>query len=437
MKKHSFLVVITLLTFSGIVAAQQNPYENEKTINGITIFEDGNKSGIKNSSGKTIVKPNNYIKKHIGHGFVSARYWDYKKGTETLLVYNPKGEIVSGPVTYNKEYEEFRGKFELDNHFRKGLLNYFSAAATGRELRFGLMDSLGNKLTQTKYISIDMRRLDSVPIIRIKDETYPIGLFGYMDQKGNEIIKPQYQMATYFDSEGKYALVKNTQWQVIDPKGKVVFTPPYNLLMKEDESYLCGMEKCYEGTIRKGGYFVMKSPDGYAHLLSVNGLDRVIYNDEYQDFLYGKLQAQLNREEYARQEEAVKVYNQQQADKTARTGYYLVHIVVRYYNGDQNSNYIGGKNMDVSQMCNSVCIRTSNPLDAKTYAAKFWPQYNKTGEQFKQYTIEPCLSESDCHTKAQQLDKYKRTVHVNNDSWKGSDKVLGTHEHDMQLRILD
>lgn len=437
MKKIGLLILGLLSASCGIVA-QMNPYADLITVNGITIFEDGKKSGIKNAAGKVVVKPNIFIKKHIGHGFVYGWIRDYKKGTETQLVYNPKGEIVSGPIEF-KEYEEFIGRPCLTLfHFRKGLLNYTNASETGKGIRFGLMDSTGSKLTLTKYMVMQMGIVDSTNLILVKDETYPIGLYGYIDFAGKEVIKPQYKMATQFANDGKYALVKNDQWQVIDRSGKLVYTPPYNTLIGEDENELWYTEKSYNrSSMKRNGQFVMKGPDKAYHLLNCEGMDRVIFNDEYQDFIHGKLQAKLNREEYARQEEAVKIYKQQQAEKAARTGYYLVSMVFKFNNGDYNSNYVVGKDMDVTVTCKSTCIKTSNLLDAKTYATRFWPEYNNYGEQFKEYFMEACSSESDCHEKAQKLDKYNRTVHVNNASWKGSDNILGSHQHDMQIRILD
>lgn len=53
-------------------------------------------------------------------------------------------------------------------------------------------------------------------------------LFGYLDNRGVEIIKPQYQKANSFTTDGYASIMKNDKWGVINKSGEIIISCKYD-----------------------------------------------------------------------------------------------------------------------------------------------------------------------------------------------------------------
>lgn len=435
------LGLIPVLCFLISLPSQaQNPYANEKTINGVSIFEEDGKTGLKNKEGKVIFKPKKMLViHHIGHGFTLLREINSKNKTETYSVLDPAGKLICGPAVEPTNGGHTNSTTFLSYFFVNGVIEYFPACKKSTEFRVGLMDMNSKKLTPAIYGEIDILLSDSADLILVRKSIFEGGQFGYIDYKGQEIIQPAYRQATHFSNDSKHALVKNTQWQVINHTGEVVFTPKHNLLIKENQSYDCyGGIKCYDKeAMKRNGNFVMLDASSRYHLMNINGVDKEITQVEYDNFILGKSGADYKRKIEAEVEANAKAYAENQAAQASKRGIYLLYYVARFRTELRNIDYRGGANVEEGVHCQSVCVEIPHGSDAKSIAKMVWGEEKRfPNERSREYVLQLCNSEGDCNAQAILLDKYKSTVHVNNESWKGSDLILGTHTHDNQLRII-
>jgi hypothetical protein len=90
--------------------------------------------------------------------------------------------------------------------------------------KYFLIDSLGNQLTASVYNRIQLHTLNKGCEITVVEKN---GKFGYLNNKGVEIIKCKYDCALDF-SEGLAAVKENDKWGFINDKGEYVIRNIYD-----------------------------------------------------------------------------------------------------------------------------------------------------------------------------------------------------------------
>lgn len=211
--------------------------------NGLAIVQVGNLYGIINPKGEYIVPP-----KYGGiNQFSEGRAIVVDKDNFKVIDESGK-EITKGKYNFIGSYNYGRAVF--------GIIN----TASGKEL-YGYLDREGKEVIPAKYENSNDFK-DGKALVKIKDNSHgliglqgellnsysyyyvgsfgegflafqqkPDGNYGYIDEKGNVIIKPQYTMALPF-REGRAVIntsdgVEN-EYGLIDKTGKYIIKPQYN-----------------------------------------------------------------------------------------------------------------------------------------------------------------------------------------------------------------
>ncbi len=88
--------------------------------------------------------------------------------------------------------------------------------------KFGFIDQKGTEVIEAKYVAVKPFE-EGLAAINVNDEL-SLGLWGYIDRKGKMLIEPQYWLASSF-SEGLAGVLPSggTNWSYINPTGQVVF----------------------------------------------------------------------------------------------------------------------------------------------------------------------------------------------------------------------
>ncbi|OFI05942.1 anti-sigma-V factor RsiV [Clostridium acetireducens DSM 10703] len=212
--------------------------------NGLAIIEIGGFYGIINKEGKYIVEPKYYSISEFSEGRASVI------DEEGFKVIDEKGKVItSKPYNYIAMYREGRAlfgnpdkegnylygyldrqgkevipaKYEFANNFNKG-----KAVVKVKEKEYALIGINGEVLNTYAYYYVGDLRDGLLPF-----QANPEYKYGYIDESGNVVIKPQYVLALPF-SEGR-AVINNSEnyinkYGVIDKTGKFVIEPKYNYI---------------------------------------------------------------------------------------------------------------------------------------------------------------------------------------------------------------
>ncbi|QCX38332.1 WG repeat-containing protein [Aureibaculum algae] len=147
-------------------------------------------------------------------------------------------------------------------------LPYFKKDGKGK---YALFSNDGKQLTQYNYVSISDFKygIAHVAEIRIEEDDYSYLLNqGYINTKGEEIVKTIYDEAQLWEDQKLFRLNKDGQWEVYDINGTKITTTTYDELGRlDDENGLIKVEKDdYHGYINRKGESVI--PCEYLDLTS-------------------------------------------------------------------------------------------------------------------------------------------------------------------------
>ncbi len=177
---------------------------------------------------------------------------------------NNKGEIII-PLKYHYISDFFK---------RTAIVYKTEETESGEEtLKAGLINTKGKLITPIIYDEIEESpyREFSVPIfnaglLKVKRD----GLYGYINEKGEEIIPPIYKDAKAFADSGLAGVKKENKWGMINTVGKLMIDYEYDDILEQNS---------------KIGYIIVQigeKPD------MINYYGKIISNDELERMFEAK-----------------------------------------------------------------------------------------------------------------------------------------------------
>ncbi|WP_117884111.1 WG repeat-containing protein [Aureibaculum luteum] len=151
---------------------------------------------------------------------------------------------------------------------QKDTLPYFKKDGKGK---YALFSNEGKKLTKYNYVYVSDFKygIAHVAEIRIEEDDYSYLLNqGYLNTKGEEIVKPIYDEAQMWEGQKLFRLKKEEQWEIYDFNGAKITTTTYDELGRlDDKNGLIKVEKeDYRGYINRKGESII--PCEYINLSS-------------------------------------------------------------------------------------------------------------------------------------------------------------------------
>lgn len=266
-------------------------------INNYCIYKRKNKYGIINTKGKEIVFPNYdyvnifnhnkslvvapvrkdnemfFIDKEEYRRMVPDKNYEYigsfsKEGLAVVKLDNKFGFI-------DKEFNESNIIYEFASSFNNGV------AVVKKDGKYKIIDTEFNIITDYDYDGV------------IKDELNFVSSFGVLflkkgnkylmvNTKGEELTKPIFEDAHFFNNRYEYAAIKiDGLWGYINIKGEIIIKPQY----KNAKSFSCGLapiqfDKLW-GYIDKDKKLIIKQQFNDAKSFSKDGVAAVNENNWY------------------------------------------------------------------------------------------------------------------------------------------------------------
>lgn len=170
------------------------------------VYKDG-KGGFINSKGKEVITCQfDYV-----HDF-SEGMAAFEKNGKWGFIDRKGNEII--PAKYNKvdDFSEGMAAFQKEEYGN-----------------WGFIDKKGNEIVADKYndVSAFKQGLAVVAVIEEYDGWFDSKLYGYINDKGEEVIKPQYTKAQDFSVDGLAAITtkdKKSNHSYINTKGEIVLS---------------------------------------------------------------------------------------------------------------------------------------------------------------------------------------------------------------------
>ena len=255
MLKSIFIFAFTLAFFSTIFSQQLIPYRKN------------NKWGYANTKGEVVIKPQynaanifttniTAVKKDDKYGFIDQAGNPVTKFEFTRVseFYNGQASVWTKDTAYciNRFGEKIRGSVFCDGdkdylqHFdiytkngKTGLINYayFSEslirdslpavwdqiiindlyAAVKKENKWGVINKLGDLTAELIYDTIELdKNIYYRQFFKVKKDNK----YGFLDEKGKEIVPPKYVKADFFSSSLARVWINDTFWFYIDKTGR-------------------------------------------------------------------------------------------------------------------------------------------------------------------------------------------------------------------------
>lgn len=166
-----------------------------------------NKTLFLNNKGEIVLEIESY---YIGYNFYDGLAMFNRKGEKGIGFVNKKGEVVIEPDD----------RFESVDNFNHGLARFFTKKETGFINKKGQIVFKVNKNVLLGEISEGM-----IPF-QIRDNNLSSNNFGYMNLKGDIVIKPQFQQAESFSNGVARVVLKNSiTYRYINKKGELIYIP--------------------------------------------------------------------------------------------------------------------------------------------------------------------------------------------------------------------
>jgi serine/threonine protein kinase len=147
---------------------------------------------------------------------------------------NTKGEVI---FTFKKANEVC--------NFTEGLALFNTLNDSG-QVRFGYVNKKGEEIIKPQFYFASGFS-DGMAIVSDKNDKY-----GYIDKKGKVVINYQFDKILSFNNG--YAAVKNSKdkWGTIDKKGKFVINPQFDFMDYDNDRYIIGNNKKFGWCDTKG-----------------------------------------------------------------------------------------------------------------------------------------------------------------------------------------
>lgn len=199
------------------------------------------KLGFIDETGKFIAQPIfNYDLTYFSEGFAYIRFGNYREGTEQVGFVNSKGQITILPAaTTVYSFSEGLAVFEkgglhgyVDKNMNVVIEPQFKYAASFNDGLARVTDQNGKDFyidrTGRKELDTDGSDFsEGLAFFEVKDK-YLGSRYGFIDIKGNIVIKAQFRRADFF-YEGLCAVQDEDtdKWGFIDKTGKFVIKPQF------------------------------------------------------------------------------------------------------------------------------------------------------------------------------------------------------------------
>ncbi|MCQ4086557.1 WG repeat-containing protein [Saccharibacillus sp. JS10] len=189
--------------------------------------------GYTNTNGKTVIK---------------AQYEEVKPFSEGLTAVK-KGNLwgfidKTGKVIVKPKYQQ------VGQGFSEGL-----AAVKVSSGKWAYINKTGKIVFTASYDEAHDFNDGMAAVWKRKGTTY-VG--GFIDQKGKEIVKPQYAMLNVF-SEGLAPVMKNGKWGYIDKKGKMIIKPQFDGAAPMSEGLALFLQNGKYGYLNAKGKVIVKA----------------------------------------------------------------------------------------------------------------------------------------------------------------------------------
>ena len=141
----------------------------------------------------------------------------------SIVLYHEKKPLISGKKSSMFKLDSAMSISKYDK-YRSGWALFY------RNGLYGFIDQNGNEIVKPQYESIGSFGVYQSHWALV----YKDGLYGFIDQKGNEILKPQYESIGSFGVyQSHWALVyKDGLYGFIDQKGNEILKPQYESVEK-------------------------------------------------------------------------------------------------------------------------------------------------------------------------------------------------------------
>lgn len=219
--------------------------ENIQVKDGLYPFSAANGyMGYMDQSGRVVIKPTYQILGMLSDGMVMFRTMVKSKGKMLSGYMDKTGKVIAQPqFVYAKEFSE-------------GLAKVYVS-----ENDYGYLDKLGKMVIKPQFKSVSV--MDGVGTFHEGRASFRIAngtggyLWGFIDAKGNTVVKPVYSFATDY-SEGLARVEANGKTGYIDKNGNEVIKPQFTFAGKFSEGLASFSENGKTGYIDKTGKVIIK-----------------------------------------------------------------------------------------------------------------------------------------------------------------------------------
>lgn len=192
----------------GEIAIEPKYYSATKFKEGLAAVRDTeSKTKYINTKGEVVLEIDSY---YIGYNFSDGLAMFNQKGKKGHGFVNKKGEIVIKPDD----------RFEAIDNFNEGVARFFTKTETG------FINTKGEIVFKVKKNIALGEVSEGMILFQVKDDNLSSNNYGYMNLKGEIVIKPQFQEAERFVNGVARVVLKNSiTSRYIDKSGKFIYIP--------------------------------------------------------------------------------------------------------------------------------------------------------------------------------------------------------------------
>jgi hypothetical protein len=183
-------------------------YEGIMSTLNFYIIKKNGKCGVLNEYGEIIVEP---------------QFDEITQYTDDLLIVKSNNKfglfsIKSGKVMTEFKYDSLEGVTEESN------INYSDVLIYSKNNLYGLVDYKGKEIIKPIYDSISNAKKDNLFIVEQG------GKYGIINEKGKILIKPIYKSINTYSEDKAIVINDNAKYGVIDKNGKIIIKPKYTFI---------------------------------------------------------------------------------------------------------------------------------------------------------------------------------------------------------------